>query len=298
MGHIRNTLTVFGAAVVLGACGTMFGTNPNEGLNTNPLAEGSAAGDSASTTIPDPYSLVDLVDAHTTLASITNTLLDNNDYGGDIVAPEFTCRALANAASYAFAYCVIAGTSDSPFALIIGDEYVDRQRDTARTSLLYQVLQPVPDAGGVRAVKVLGGTSNTELVSFDSQELTIRSINTGIAGKAVALHFQVFGGSRTWNVIEMVGLNQFGTATVVARFTGEGVVAYADGRGFVFTNYHYGDNEPLCCASYYAINYFRPGAYGWTHSVRTVLASHDFGEFASSDLVAKYTFARGFSNDG
>ena len=128
-------------------------------------------------------------------------------------------------------------------------------------------------------MKVLSGTSNTELVSFGSQEFAVRSVDTGVIGKAVSIHFQEFGGSRTWNVIEMVGLNQFGTATVVATFTGEGVAEYADGRGFVFTNYHYADDEPMCCASYYAINYFRPGAFGWTHSVRTVPRGHDFAEF-------------------
>lgn len=293
MRHIRSTLSVLATVAALAGCGTVTDGGSNEGSATSPLV----AAVTTSTTVPDWYGLDDLVDAHTTLASTADAMLDNADYGGDIVAREFTCKALADAASYEFEICVIAGTDDSPFALVIGDEYIDRQQDSARTSLLYQVFQPVPDAGGVRAVKVLGGTSSNELVSFDSRELAVRSVDTGVAGKAVSLHFQVFGGSRTWNVIEMIGLNQFGTAGVVATFSGEGVSEYADGRGFVFTNYHYADDEPMCCASYYAINFFRPGTYGWTHSVRTVPRSHDFAEFTSPDLIATYSFTRALSND-
>jgi len=286
MSHIRPKLLVLACAALTSACGA-----------GSDVAELSFTAESTTSTISDPYGLDDLADARTVLASTTTQLFTNDDYGGDVVAREFTCDALADAASYEFEICVIAGTNDSPFAFVIGDEYVDQQQDTAKTSLLYQVFQPVPDVGGVRAEKVFGGTSNTELVSFDAQEFAVRSVEAGVAGKAVSIHFQVFGRSRTWNVIEMVGLNQFGTATVVARFTGEGVAEYADGRGFVFTNYHYADDEPMCCASYYAINYFRPGAYGWTHSVRTVPLSHEFAEFKNPDLVATYTFTRALSND-
>jgi len=297
MRSLRITLGALVTSAFLTACGTATSPIQNEASSTDLTAESDTAAIATPTTLANPYSLDDLVDARTTLASTANALLDGADYGGDIVSRNFTCEALADAASFELEICVIAGTSDSPFAFVIGDEYVDQQQDTAKTSLLYQVFQPVSDAGGVRAVNVLGGTSSTELVSFDAQEFAVRTVDTGVAGKAVSIHFQVFGGSRTWNVIEMVGLNQFGTPTVVATFTGEGVAEYADGRGFVFTNYHYADDEPMCCASYYAINYFRPGAYGWTHSVRTVPRSHDFAEFKSPDLVATYTFARALSND-
>ena len=93
-----------------------------------------------------------------------------------------------------------------------------------------------------------------------------------------SLLYQLFGTSRAWKAIEMIGLNEFSPADVVATFSGEGVADYADGRGFIFTNYHCADNEPMCCPSDYAINYFRPGPAGWT-------------------LIAKYDFARAKSND-
>lgn len=139
MRHIRNNLTALGTAVVLVACGSDANTNPNEGSVTSPTAAPTAVAIAASTTLPNPYNLDDRVDAHTTLASAANALLDGADYGGDIVAREFTCNAIADAASYDFEICVISGTNDSPFAFVIGDEYVDQQQDTATTSLLYQV---------------------------------------------------------------------------------------------------------------------------------------------------------------
>lgn len=290
---MRRKLLVLACVALTSACGA-----------GSDVAEVGFTAESTTSTISDPYGLDDLADARTVLASTTTQLFTNDDYGGDIVAPEFTCDALSRAASYEFEICVIAGTPSSPFALVIGDQFVDRQPDVATTSLLYQVFQPVAEGSGVRAVKVLGGTTSSELVSFDSRELTVNTVDAGVAGKAVSLHFRVFGGSRTWNVIEMVGLNQFDAAAVVASFSGEGVAAFADARGFIFTNYHYADNEGLCCASYWAINYFRPGAYGWTHSVRTVpndpdlemTDSEPFRQFKSPDLVATYKFARALSN--
>jgi hypothetical protein len=103
----------------------------------------------------------------------------------------------------------------------------------------------------------------------------------------------------------MIGLNHFGSVQVVAKFKGEGVVDFDDGRGFIFTNYHYADNEGMCCASYWAINYFRPGANGWTHSVRTVpdipdidiMDDEPFKSFKEAEIVATYDYTRAAYND-
>jgi hypothetical protein len=163
----------------------------------------------------------------------------------------------------------------------------------------------VPHEIGIRAVQVRSGYKTQELVSFESYELRVRSVASGVAGAAISLHYQLFGPSRTWNVIEMIGLNGFGSADVVALLFGEGVADYADDRGFIFTNYRYADNEPMCCPSYYAINYFWPGPAGWTHSVQTVPNDPDkemdteppFCDMLTPTLIAKYDFARAKSND-
>jgi hypothetical protein len=257
------------------------------------------------TIAPNLFALDDLPDAHTTLAAADTEIFTDYGYGGDLVASEFTCDALAQVASFEFVICAIGGTTERQFALVVGDEYVSREQDTATTSLLYQLFQPVPHKSGTRAVKVRSGYKRHKLDSFDSYELTVRSVSAGAVGTALSLHYQLFGSSRTWNAIEMIGLNEFGSAEVVATFTGEGVADYADGRGFIFTNYHYADNEPMCCPTYYAINYFRPGSAGWTHSMQTVPNDPDkemdtempFRDMLTPTLIAKYNFARAKSND-
>lgn len=272
---------------------------------TTTVATSTTVPETTTTVAPDPYSLDDLADAHTTLAKVETTIFIDNGYGGDLVASAFTCDALERAASFDFVLCAMGGTVEHPFALVIGDEYVSREQDTATTSLLYQIFQPVPHDNGVRAQRVLGGYKTQELVSFDSLQLTVGSVTAGVAGTAISLHYRLFGPSRTWNVSEMIGLNSYGSADVVATFSGEGVADFADDRGFIFTNYHYADNEGLCCPSYYAINYFRPGPSGWTRSVQTVPNDPDrelteeppFRDFASPAALIKYEFARAKSND-
>jgi hypothetical protein len=282
------------------ACGTGEGT-----ATTITDATSSTTPESTTTVAPDPYSLDDLPDAHTILATADTAIFTGGGYGGDLVAAEFTCDALEQVASFEFVICAIGGTAERPFALVIGDEYVSREQDTATTSLLYQIFQPVPHESGVRAVQVRSGYKTQELVSFDLYELEVRSVSAGAAGTAISLHYRRIGTPRTWNVIELIGLNEFGSADVVATFSGEGVADYADSRGFIFTNYHYADNEGLCCPSYYAINYFRPGPTGWTHSMQTVPNDPDkemdteppFRDMLTLTLIAKYEFARAKSND-
>ncbi len=272
---------------------------------TTTVVASSTVPETTTTVAPDPYSLDDLADAHTTLAKAETTIFVGNGFGGDLVASELTCDALEQAASFDFALCAIGGTADHPFALVIGDEYVSREQDTATTSLLYQIFQLVPHESGIRAVRVRSGYKTQELVTFESYELTVGSVTAGVAGTAISLHYRLFGPSRTWNEIEMIGLNAYGSAEVVATFSGEGVADFTDDQGFIFSNYHYADNEPMCCPSYYAINYFRPGPSGWTRSVQTVPNDPDrelteeppFRDFASPKELMKYEFARAKSND-
>ena len=92
---------------------------------------------------------------------------------------------------------------------------------------------------------------------------------------------------------------------VVAKFKGEGVAEFDDRRGFIFTNYHYAEDEGMCCPSYWALNYFRPGANGWTHSMRTVPSNPNkdiydeepYKLFKKVEIVATYNYARAKSND-
>jgi len=298
---IRWRMFVVAMMLSVAACGTGEVTP-----TTTTVASSSTTPETTTTTVaPDPYSLDDLPDAHTILAAADTAIFDDDGYSGDLVASEFTCDALEQVASFEFVICAIGGTAERPFALVIGDEYISREQDTATTSLLYQIFQPVPHEIGIRAVQVRNGYVTQELVSFDSFELEVRSVSAGVDGTAISLHYQRIGTPRTWNVIEMIGLNEFGSADVVATFSGEGVADYADGRGFIFTNYHYADNEGLCCPSYYAINYFRPGPAGWTHSVQTVPNDPDkemgtelpFRNMLTPTLIAKYDFARAKSND-
>ena len=303
----RKTAPTLVLLMALSGLGIASCVEEDSDLIASPTATKVATTSAAPTTSlsPDPYSLDDLPHAHTSLAVADTKIFTNNGYSGDLIAAEFTCDALAQAASFTFTICAIGGTDERPFALVIGDEYVSRDQDTATTGLLYQLFQPVPHANGVRAVQVRDGHKTQELVSFDAYELSVRSVTAGVAGTAISLHYQLFGPSRTWNAVEMIGLNAYGSVDVVATFSGEGVEGFSDGRGFVFTNYHYGDNEGLCCPSYYAINSFRPGPSGWTHSVQTVpndpdselTAEQPFRTMKLPDLIAEYSFARANSND-
>jgi hypothetical protein len=152
----------------------------------------------------------------------------------------------------------------------------------------------------VRAQVVMAASEQREMTTFDSVELTVERVDTA-TGRAIALHYTYMGGSRAFNVVEMIGVNQFGSPQVVATHTGEGVVAFADGKGFVYSGYHYADNEALCCPSYLAAHYFRPGANGWTHSRLTVPNDADkqmdeeptFVELSPVEIVATYEYARG-----
>ena len=256
----------------------------------------------------DPYNFDDIPDAQTTLAkNETEIFTGTYGYHGDLILPDFSCEAISRVTPWNVSVCALGGTSESPFALVIGDEIVDLQFETAKTTLLFSLFVPtkIANSQDVRAIQVASGLQERTLGTFDTQSIDILRVDAGLAGKALAIQMMITGGSRVWNEIEMIGLNQFGSVQVVAKFKGEGVAEFDDGRGFIFTNYHYADNEGLCCASYWAINYFRPGANNWTHSVRTVPSNPDieiydeepFKSFKKAEIVATYIYTRAESND-
>jgi len=277
-----------------------------------------SAGETASTTSAEvveekiveenPYSLADIPDAQTTLAK-NETEIFTGIYGyyGDLILPDFSCEAISRVTTWNVSVCALGGTSASPFALVIGDENVDRQFETAETTLLFSLFVPTKTDSGqdVRAVQVASGLQKRTLATFDSQGIEILRVDAGPSGLALAIQLTVSGGPRTWNEIEMIGLNQFGSVQVVAQFKGEGVAEFADGKGFIFTNYHYAENEAMCCPSYWAINYFRPGANGWTHSVRTVASNPDFDIYdeepfrtlQKAEVIATYEYNQPKSSD-
>ncbi len=256
----------------------------------------------------DLYSLADIPDAQTTLAK-NETEIFTGIYGyyGDLILPDFSCEAISRVTPWNVNVCALGGTSESPFALVIGDEIVDRQFETAKTTLLFSLFVPtkIANSQDIRAVLVASGLQERKLVTFDSEGFDVLRVDAGPAGKALAIHWAGSGTPRVWNYVEMIGLNHFGSVQVVAKFKGEGVVDFDDGRGFIFTNYHYADNEGLCCASYWAINYFRPGTNGWTHSVRIVpnnpdieiLDEEPFKSFKRSEVVGTYDYTRAAYND-
>jgi len=294
---MKHLLVVIATALVIASCsaGEKTSTTSVE-VAKNQISE------------ENPYSLTDIPGAQTTLAK-NETEIFTGIYGyyGDLIIPNFSCEAISRVTPWNVNVCALGGTNESPFALVIGDESIDRQFETATTTLLFSLFVPtiIDKTQDVRAVRVTSGVQKRTLGLFDSLSTDILRVNVGPSGTALAIQMIISGGSRTWNEIEMIGLNHFGSVQVVAKFKGEGVAEFADGKGFIFTNYHYVENEAMCCPSYWAINYFRPGANGWTHSVRTVASNPDldiydeepFRSLQQAEVVATYVYNQPTSND-
>ena len=295
---LRRALTIaMLVTVLMAACGEAASTpgSTSESATTAPPA--------TTTTIADPYGLDDLPGAYTVPAAIEPLIFsdENPGYSGDLLLEAFTCEAIREAISYDVLVCAEGGTSESPFALVIGDEYVegDEASGGTTTALQYAVYRPVetPDGKGVRAEAVMTATESREMAAYEAVALTVERVDT-TAGKAIALHHTVLGGSRALNTIEMIGLNQYGSPQVVATYSGEGVTEFADGKGFVYSGYHYADDEAMCCPSYVAAHYFRPGPNSWTHS--RLIAPNDadkqmdeepiFAGLPRPDVVASYEY--------
>ena len=294
---MKHRLVVIATALVIASC------SAGETTSTK-----SAEAVKEQITQDDPYNFDDIPDAQTTLAkNETEIFTGTYGYHGDLILPDFSCEAISRVTPWNVSVCALGGTSESPFALVIGDEIVDLQFETAKTTLLFSLFVPtkIANSQDVRAIQVASGLQERTLGTFDTQSIDILRVDAGLAGKALAIQMMITGGSRVWNEIEMIGLNQFGSVQIVAKFEGEGVAEFDDSRGFIFTNYHYGENEAMCCPSYWAINYFRPGANSWTHSVRTapskpeidIYDEKSFKSFKKAEIVATYIYTRAASND-
>jgi hypothetical protein len=112
---IRWRKFVVAMMLSVAACGTGEVTP-----TTTTVASSSTTPETTTTVAPDPYSLDDLPDAHTTLPAADTAIFDDDGYSGDLVASEFTCDALEQVASFEFVICAIGGTAERPFALLIG----------------------------------------------------------------------------------------------------------------------------------------------------------------------------------
>ena len=297
MKLLRRRLIPLLLLSVIGACGSVA----TPATDSDPTRVTTVANAS------DPSRLDDLVDAHTYPAR-TNTsffagaIWDGGAYwGGDLVVNEFTCAALDTASSRDFISCVIAGTRDNPFAFVIPNNDPEYDSDQTKHELVeFWVFQPVPDAAGIRAERVLSGYQDyvrtEDIPLFFYYELIVSTVEAGTAGTSVSLHSKEVGGTRSVDQIEMIGLNEFGTAQVVAMFDGQNVWGPDhDGRGFIFYDNRYAETGVgTCCPSYQVINYFRPGHNGWTHSWRTIPIDEypdaSVRDFSDAQLVASLNF--------
>ena len=286
------------ATALLGACGgPETSADGQRAVTDTPPTESTAE----KSLTPD---LDDLAGAYTVTAVIEPRIFsgENPGYSGDLLLAKFTCDAVRKAISYAVVVCAEGGTTQSPFILVIGDEYVERDESTTMTnvSLQYVVYRPVAGPGGVRAEVVMGATERREISMTEAVTLDLERVDSA-AGRAIAVHHSYFGGSRTYNTIEMLGLNHFSSPQLVATFEGEGVAEFSDGKGFVYSAYHYADDEAMCCPSYVQANFFRPGPNGWTHSRLTEPNSPDkqmdeepiFAGLGAVEIVATYEYPGG-----
>jgi hypothetical protein len=295
----RALTTVVLVTVLVAACGEAAST-PGETSEPAPTAP--------PTTIA-PENLDDLAGAYTVPAAIEPRIFsgENPGYSGDLLVDAFDCDAIRAAISYEVVACAEGGTAESPFIVVIGDEFVERDEatDTATVSLQYVVYRAVatPDRARVRAEVVMSATEQREVNLIEMVTLTLERVDT-VAGSAIALHHTVIGGSRAQNTIEMIALNHYGSPQVVATHEGEGFAEFSDGKGFVYSGYHYADDEALCCPSYVAAHYFRPGPNGWTHSRVTAPNDPDkqmeeeslFAGLRAVEIVATYEYSSEMNN--
>jgi hypothetical protein len=252
----------------------------------------------------EPYGLDDLAGAYTVPAAIEHRILsgENPGYFGDLLLDEFACDAIRAALAYELVACAEGGTAESQFIVVVGDEFVERDAATDITtiSLQYAVYRSVstPAGDGARAEVVMSATERREVSVVEMVTLTLERVDTA-AGRAIAVHHTVIGGSRAQNTIEMIGLNRYGSPQVVATHQGEGVAEFTDGEGLVYSGYHYAADEAMCCPSYVAAHYFRPGPNGWTHSRLTAPNDPDkqmaeeslFAGLRAVETVATYEYA-------
>jgi hypothetical protein len=135
-----------------------------------------------------------------------------------------------------------------------------------------------------RASTVLRGQSAVDYTEIVGQQFVMSKLNID-GNEFVVIHFTDSTYSRTWNEIEVIGLNKLGMAEVIYAIKGEGMQLKTDDHGLYFTQYQYLKNEPLCCPSFTRIIRLTHSQEGWLESVR-VMNTTDADVFLStlSDL--------------
>ena len=135
-----------------------------------------------------------------------------------------------------------------------------------------------------RASTMLRGQSAVNYTEIVGQQFAMSKVNID-EDEFVVIHFTDSTYSRTWNEIEVIGLNKLGMAEVVYAIKGEGMQLKTTNNGMYFTQYQYLESEPLCCPSLTRIIRLSHSQEGWLESV-TVMNTTDADAFLStmSDL--------------
>ena len=239
----RSTTVLF--ALVLAGCTT--GENPTTTVTAAPI------GYTIRAAVEDPW------------------LDDYSSSSVDLVIDEFTCEEIERSLSSSVG-CGIGGTRERPFAVVLRSMGTFEDEGIPMITLAVYVYEPEsgPTGGELRAVTVAAGRTETFLTSWvdNGSGYTILKTPTSV-GTAILIHYQRIGGSRAWNVVQVVGANEFGSPQIVATFQGEGMEILSEDGNILYTGYHYLANEGGCCMSYMRVTTISPDPAGWIHSSRT-----------------------------
>ena len=135
-----------------------------------------------------------------------------------------------------------------------------------------------------RASNVLRGQTAVDYLEIVGQQYVMSKVNID-GNEFVVIHFTDGVYSRTWNEIEVIGLNKLGMTEVIYAIKGEGMQIKTDNHGLYFTQYQYLEDEPMCCASFTRIIRLTNSQEGWFESVK-VMNTKDADAYLStlSDL--------------
>jgi len=209
---------------------------------------------------------------YTIRAAVENPWLD--DYASssvDLVIDEFTCDEIERNLSSSVG-CGIGRTRERPFAVVLRSMGTFEDEGIPMITLAVYVyeLESGPTGEELRAVTVAAGRTETFLTSWvdNGSSYTILKAPTSV-GAAILIHYQRIGGPRAWNVVQVVGANEFGSPQIVTTFQGEGMELLSEDGSILYTGYHYLANEGGCCMSYKRVTTISPDPSGWIHSSRT-----------------------------
>jgi hypothetical protein len=118
-----------------------------------------------------------------------------------------------------------------------------------------------------RASTVLRGQTAVDYIEIVGQQFVMSKVNID-GNEFVVIHFTDSTYSRTWNEIEVIGLNKLGMTEVIYAIKGEGMQLKTDGHGLYFTQYQYLEDEAMCCASFTRIIRLTNSQEGWLESVK------------------------------